>query len=90
MAGNAYFEAMPPWHDATTGQADGEKICAGTDLDDHSLRLLGGKVAQHRFFCISRGSSTQCRHFAQARTHFPRACVARHFLPVEQPLLSCK
>jgi hypothetical protein len=32
MAGNAYFEAMPPWHDATTGQADGEKICAGADL----------------------------------------------------------
>ena len=53
MAGNAYFEAMPPWHDATTGQADGEKICAGAD----SLRLLGGKVAQHRFFCISRYNS---------------------------------
>jgi hypothetical protein len=32
MAGNAYFEAMPPLHDATTGQADGEKICAGADL----------------------------------------------------------
>jgi hypothetical protein len=25
MAGNAYFEAIPPWHDATTGQADSEK-----------------------------------------------------------------
>jgi hypothetical protein len=44
MAGNAYFEAMLPWHDATTGQADGEKIM--TDWSRHfdePIPLPGGR-----------------------------------------------